>query len=219
MADEISEKAAARRRWIRLLTLGEVLGVAALIISGLTFWNSYSERRGAEAERVASRRHDAVRARTLILKAVVEKQGDRLALSAAGGQAIQGQTIRFPSALDVDPVDSTDPRIEAGWFADALKKARKAAGEEDRPHGDARLPIAITTRFTGDDGAMAESTALYDIGYGTDSSFLGGTAIRLRGLSMIGASTAKAAPARIDGLWTARHRAKAGAGSDDGNKK
>ena len=204
-----AEAAATRRRWLRLLTLGEVLGVAALVISGLTFWNSYAERRTAEADKVATEKHAAVKARTLILKATVEKNGDRLALSAAGGQAIQGQTISFPKALGVDPVDSTDPRIEESWFADGLKKARKEAGEAEHPHGDARLPIAITTRFTADDGAMAETTALYDVGYGTDSSFLGGTSIRLRGLSLIGPGSAKSAASRLDALWKARHPAKA----------
>jgi len=209
MADDISEAAAARRRRLRLLTLGEILAVAALVISGLTFWNSYDERRSSEADKAASERHEKVKARTLILKADVEKDGDRIDLSAAGGQAIQGQTIRFPKALGVDPVDSTDPRIEASWFADGLKKARKDAGDDGKPHGDARLPVAITTRFTADDGEMAETTALYDVGYGTSSSFLGGTAIRLRGLSLIGSGSAKTAAARIDAMWKARHPAKA----------
>lgn len=209
MAEDIIESAAERRRRLRLLTLGEVLAVAALVISGLTFWNSYSERRNAEEDKAATQKHDAVKARTLILKASVEKGGDRLELASAGGQAIQGQTIAFPAALGVDPVESTDPRIEASWFESGLKKARKAAGEDDRPHGDARLPIAITTRFTADDGDMTETTALYDIGYGTDSSFLGGTSVRLRGLSMLGGTSAKAAQSRIDALWKARHPAKA----------
>lgn len=207
-AEARAEAAAARRLRIRLLTLGEVIAVAALVISALTFWNSYDERRSAQADKAADAKHEAVKARTLILRSAVQKDGDRIELTAAGGQAIQSQTIAFPKALGVDPVDSTDPRIEADWFASGLKKARKAAGEEDRPHGDARLPIAITTRFTADDGDMAETTALYDVGYGTDSSFLGGTSIRLRGLSLIGRSTADAAAAKIDSLWKARHPAK-----------
>ena len=38
------------------------------------------------------------------------------------------------------------------------------------------------TRYTVD-GEVAEDVTLYDIGYGTSSSFLGGTSIKLRGLS------------------------------------
>ncbi|KRB86064.1 hypothetical protein ASE00_04805 [Sphingomonas sp. Root710] len=209
MAEDTSE-GAMRRRWIRWLTLAEILGVAALLISALTLWNNYSERRAIEASRSAEDRKADSRARTLVLKAVREKDGDRLTLSAAAAdQIIQGQTIAFPKALGVDPVDSTDPRIEARWFADGLKQARHDAGENERVRGDARLPVAITTRFTVN-GELAEDVTLYDIGYTTQSGgLLGGVDIKLRGLSLIGRSTAKAAPARIDALWKARHKGKA----------
>jgi len=205
MAEETSEAAAVRRRKLRLLTLAEVLGVSALVISGLTFWNSYSERRHTEEARVAESRAATTKARILVLRAETEKDGDRIALQATGNQVIQGQTIAFPKALGVDPVESTDPRIETSWFEDGLKKARKAAGEPEKPRGDARLPVAITTRFTVD-GEMAEDVTLYDVGYVTDSSFLGGTSIRLRGLSLIGRSSEKAASGRLDSLWKARHK-------------
>ena len=207
MAEESAEAAAERRRRLRWLTLAEVLGVSALIISGLTLWNSYSERRHSEEAQTAESRAEKVRARTLVLRAEVQKDGDWIELKATGDQVIQGQTITFPKALGVDPVDSTDPRIEASWFESGLKKARKLAGEPDRPRGDARLPVAITTRFTID-GNMAEDTTLYDVGYVTDGSFLGGTAIKLRGLSLIGRSSATAASGRLDALWQARHKEK-----------
>ncbi len=206
MADEDSkaqaaEAAAVRRRW---LTLGEVLAVAAVLISALTFWNSYSERSHSEAERVQEARHADRKARTLVLKATAEKDGDRLVIAALGDQAIQGQTIRFPAALSVDAVDSTTPRIEQDWFASGLKAAREAAGEKSENRGDQRLPIAITTRFYADD-ALVEDTAIYDVGYATEGHFLGGTSVRLRGLALIGHATPKAAQARIDALWKARH--------------
>ena len=204
MADQISD-AAMRRRWLRWLTLGEILGVAALVISGLTFWNSYSERRHSEVARTIEEKQASAKARTLILKAERDKDGERLTLTPAGDQVIQGQTIAFPKALGVDPIDSTDPRIEARWFAEGLKKARRAAGEDDKVRGDARVPVAITTRFTAN-GALAEDVTLYDVGYITENSLLGGTSIRLRGLSLIGRSTAKAVPARLDALWNTRHK-------------
>lgn len=207
MADDGSEAAAARRRRLRWLTLAEVLGVSALVISALTLWNSYSERRQSEEARTAESRAANARARTLVLRAEVQEDGDRLELRAADDQVIQGQTIAFPKALGVDPVDSTDPRLEASWFASGLKKARREAGEPERPRGDARVPVAITTRFTVD-GDVAEDVTLYDVGYVTDGSFLGGTSIRLRGLSLIGRSSAKAAQERIDALWAARHKGK-----------
>ncbi|MBD3761330.1 hypothetical protein [Rhizorhabdus sp.] len=203
MADE-SVEAAERRRRLRWLTLAEILGVSALVISGLTLWNNYSERRHSEETHNAESRAANIKARSLVLRSSVEKDGDRLALEATGNQVIQGQTIAFPKALGLDPVDSTDPRIEASWFEDGLKKARRAAGEEEKPRGDARVPVAITTRFTVD-GEVAEDVTLYDVGYGVSSSFLGGTSLRLRGISLIGRSPPEMAGARLDALWKARH--------------
>jgi hypothetical protein len=203
MADE-SERAARQRR-LRWLTLAEILGVAALLISALTLWNSYAERRQDQAAKRADQSQASARAHRLILRAKPDKDGSRLELSAADDQVIQGQTIAFPRALGLDPVDSTDPRIEARWFADGLKRALRDAGEKDKPRGDARLPVAITTRYTVD-GDMAEDVTLYDVGYVTDSSFLGGTAIRLHGLSLVGHADEKLAPARLDALWKARHQ-------------
>ena len=61
-----AEAAAIRRRWI---TLGEILAVAAVVISGLTFWNSYQERSSAEAEKAAAKQAKSQKAQTLILSA------------------------------------------------------------------------------------------------------------------------------------------------------
>jgi hypothetical protein len=198
---QAAEAAAVRRRW---LNLGEILAVVAVIISALTLWNSYSERSHSEADKAREAQHEVVKARTLVLKAAPGKNGDRLSISALGDQAIQGQTITFPTALGLNPVDSTDPRIEQGWFASGLKSARRAAGENDDAKGDHRLPVAITSRFYAN-GEMAEQTALYDIGYATEGHFLMGTTVRLRGLSLIGPASPKNARSHIDALWKARH--------------
>jgi hypothetical protein len=201
---QAAEAAAVRRRW---LNLGELLAVVAVIISALTLWNSYSERSHSEAEKAGEARDASTKARTLVLKAVPDRNGSRLAISALGDQAIQGQTITFPTALGVAPVDNTEPRIEQSWFTSGLKSARKAAGEDGDARGDHRLPVAITTRFYAD-GAVAEQSALYDIGYVAEGHFLMGTSIQLRGLSLIGPVHAKSAAARVDAIWKARHPAK-----------
>ena len=102
MADE-SEQAAIRRR-LRWLTLAEILGVAALLISALTLWNNYAERRSGELSKAAEQRQATARAHRLVLRASPDKDGERLTLAAAGAQVIQGQTIAFPKALGVDLV-------------------------------------------------------------------------------------------------------------------
>lgn len=196
---QAAEAAAIRRRWI---TLGEILAVAAVVISGLTFWNAYQERTSAEAERAESEREAEAVAGTVVLRPTVRDDGRQLALAPlSAGQAIQGMRVVFPSALGVDPVETVaDPRIEAGWFADALKAALEAAGREDQ-EGEARLPVAITTRFFAD-GKLQTDTAIYDIGYRLEERFLRGRAVRLAGLSLVERS---GAAGRLDQLWKQRY--------------
>ena len=190
-----AEAAAIRRRWI---TLGEVLAVAAVVISGLTFWNSYQERSSAEAEKAAEKQEKSAKARTLILSASVD--GRNLELAARDPeQAIQGQTITFPSALGVSAIDTVDPRIEAKWIEAA---ADKISGKAKRS-GDARLPIAITTRFLSG-GESYTDTAIYDVGYRVDEGLLDSD-VELLGLSLVERGTAKSAQPKLDALWKRRN--------------
>lgn len=191
---QAAEAAAIRRRWI---TLGEILAVAAVVISGLTFWNSYQERSSSEAERAAEKRAKSEKAQTLILSASVDGRHLRLA-ARDPEQAIQGQTIAFPSALGAKAVDTVDPRIEAGWIESAARKIRDAKGHS----GDARLPVAITTRFISG-GEDYTDTAIYDVGYRVDEGLLDSD-VELLGLSLVERGTAKNVQQRLDTLWKRR---------------
>ena len=200
---QAAEAAAIRRRWI---TLGEVLAVVAVAISGLTLWNSYSERTRAEAERQAEKEEAASRAATLVLRAERAEDGARLVLAPADpATVIQSQTFAFPSALGIDAVETVvEPRIEAEWIEDAVKKAARDAKEETS--GDRLLPVAITTRFTSG-GEMRSYTAIYDVGYGIEEGgFLEGSDVTLRGLSQVERVRANDAAIRLDALWKARQR-------------
>ena len=194
---DAAEAAAIRRRWI---TLGEVLAVAAVVISGLTFWNSYQERSSTQAERAAEKQEKSAKAQTLLLKA--SGRGNRLTLAPLDPeQAIQSQTIAFPVVLERKPIDTVDPRIEAGWIEDAAVKARKlGGGSEDS--GDARLPVAITSRFVRA-GKTYTDSAIYDVGYRLESGILDIDA-RLLGLSLVERVSASKAQARLDALWNSR---------------
>lgn len=209
--EERREAAAIRRRWI---TLGEILAVAAVLISGLTFWNSYSERTATEAERAnaeakqaAEERKEAALSQRIVLRAEARNEGRSLALSALDpGQAIQNLGIAFPSALEAGGVEAViEPRIEARWIEDAARAARRAEGKSGNEAGDRRLPVAITTRFVSG-GETFSDTTLYDIGYKVDSSLLGGTEVELRGLSHIERARASDARARLDAIWTSRRK-------------
>jgi hypothetical protein len=200
--EERREAAAIRRRWI---TLGEVLAVVGVIISGLALWNSYSERSATEAERAADKARESAVSHTLLLKAT--GSGKRLALVAHDPeQAIQSQTLLFPSALGVGAIDTViEPRIEAGWIKQAVRKAREAKAAGKKPAGDARLPVAIATRFASG-GESFTDTAIYDVGYkADDGGLLGGLDVELRGLSLVARVKPGQAQARLDAVWAARH--------------
>lgn len=190
-----AEAAAIRRRWI---TLGEMLAVAAVIISALTLYLNWTERSDSQAQKEAESIHAATRAATLTLGAEAAAKGARLDLKpVADDQQVLGQTIRFPAEFGIDPVETTgEARIEARWFEDSLKKARNKAGLPDDSRGDERLPVVITTRFLAD-GDEREDVALYDIGYTIKGRILGGHALDLRGLSLVRHVKADSAPSEL----------------------
>lgn len=200
---QAAEAAAIRRRW---LTLGEILAVVAVIISGLTFWNSYSERTSTEAERAAEKAEEkaasdkaAARSRTLVLTARVAEGGRRLTLRPTdAAQVIQSQTIRFPSALGAGAVDAVEPRIEAEW----VEEAAEEADAQKSGSGDLRIPVAITTEFVSG-GETFSDTGIYDVGYRLDTGLLD-TDVRLSGLSRIERAQAPSAQARLDAIWKSR---------------
>ncbi|MBV9931240.1 MAG: hypothetical protein JO013_09880 [Alphaproteobacteria bacterium] len=189
--------ARTRRRWI---TLGEVLAVIGVLISGLALWDSYSERRQSAAERAADKAKQSSVSHTLVLKAEGEGRLIRLVPHNAD-QAIQGQTILFPSAFGLGEIEATEPRIEAEW----VKRGLKAAHEKDaKVPGDARVPVAITTRFVAG-GESFTDTALYDVGYKESGGGLfGGTNVALKGVSLVGRVKPVQAQARVDAIWKAR---------------
>jgi hypothetical protein len=114
---------------------------------------------------------------------------------------VQSQTVRFPTALGVDPAETTgEPRIESSWFEAALKKAREKAGMPDDSRGDERLPMAITTQFLVD-GETHEEVAIYDLGYTITGRWLGGHSVTLRGLSLASHTKANGTQAKLDARW------------------
>ncbi|WP_404337680.1 hypothetical protein AB2M62_02980 [Sphingomonas sp. MMS12-HWE2-04] len=193
-----AEAAAIRRRWI---TLGEVLAVIAVLISGLTLWNSWSERSDSAAVKTADAQRATTRAATLVL--VAADAGERkLALKPVSAeQSVQSQKIAFPTSLGAPPAETTgEPRIEAEWFERGLKKARERADLPDNSRGDERLPVVITTRFLVD-GEPHEDVALYDIGYTISGRLIAGHSVTLRGLSLVSHVKSGDAQATLDARW------------------
>ena len=194
----MSEEPNRRRRVpVRWVTLGETVAIAAVVISGLGLYNSWNMRADTPEPATAATR--AVPARPLTLKAAVEEDGRRLALSPADGdQVIQSQTVAFPKALGAAAAETTgNPRIEAGWVDGALVRA-SAGGAATA--GDLRLPILVTTRYI-EGGEERTDQSLYQLRYTlTDGGLFGGRHVRLRGLSLSQRGV-KDGQARLDRMW------------------
>lgn len=192
------EAAKIRRRWI---TLGELLAVAAVLISALTLYLNWADKKDERAQQAAEGSKASARAARLVLNA--QADGDsRLALKPTDpDQVVQSQTVHFPKALGIAPVNTTgEPRIEAGWFEDALKKARNAAKLPDDSIGDEKLPVTIVTQFVVN-GDTHQDMAIYDIGYGIAGKWLSGHHLTLRGLSLVSHAQEASAQAQIDARW------------------
>ncbi len=197
-AKERAEAAKVRRRWV---TLGEALGVAAVLISGLTLWNSWTDRRETRAEKAATEQRASAKVAKLVLVAANGGKQTLALKPAASEQSVQSQTILFPTALGVSPAATTgEPRIEGAWFEHALVKAREAAGLPDNSRGDERVPVAIVTQFLAD-GDPHEDVALYDVGYTITGNFIAGHSVSLRGISLVAKVKRGQAQARLDARW------------------
>ena len=196
MTQSPAEAAKQRRRWI---SIGETIGILALIISGISLWESHQDR---VETRAAAAKVAPTAVAPLVLTARSEDDGSVLRLASPGSdRVIQTQTIVFPKALGVAGVETVgNPRIEAGWFASGL---RDALGD-DRKAG--RLPIGIVTRYT-DNGIERIDTAIYDIGHGWRSRLLAPAVPVLEGITLV---TRKPGDiqASVDARWVRAHKAK-----------
>jgi hypothetical protein len=191
--------AAPRRRQGFWLTVSEIVGVLALVIAGLNFWES----RRQHAEDVAKEQARIQAAVAFVAVGEADAEGRAIDLKPLKSvQAIQSERYDFPREILDHPVDITAerPRIQADWIAGGLKRALDAA--HARSTGEARLPVAIETSYV-EEGDTHSDVSLYRIGFAWKRGFLGGWQIRLQGIALyrrnLDGDPVKAADAR----WTA----------------
>ncbi|MGZ6019855.1 MAG: hypothetical protein ACXWKO_14400 [Phenylobacterium sp.] len=202
----MSETPSERKRRLRFLTVAELVGIAALAIAALGYWDSHRERTLTERERAAEAQEKKAEARagalklTFLITGSPEGEGDRLKLSSVHPeQVIQTQALTFPSEIRGDAVQTTgNPRIEAGWIEGGVTKAEHARGGKGR---SGRLPVAIVTTFI-EDGQTKTDTALYQLGYSAHSRVLRSDKVELEGLSLIRHGVGGDAQAAVDAVWT-----------------
>ncbi len=162
------------------LTVGEVVGVLALAIAGLNYWEGHRDH----LEAVRQQRAQVQAATAFVATGEADGRGRVINLRPLkAGQAIQSQRYRFPADVRSDPIEMTAerPKIEVDWLAEGVKHALEAA--QAKSSGEARVPVVIETVYV-EDGDTHADVSLYQVGFAWKHAFIGGWQIRLRGLSL-----------------------------------
>jgi len=172
-----AEQKRQRRFW---LTVSEVVGVLALGVAGLNFWESHHEH-------VAAEHHEAAQAQAqaaFVMTGVADAAGEKIMIDPLkSAQAIQSQRYVFPAAIlnHEMEVSAAQPQIDAAWIAAGLRKSLDAAHVKDA--GEARLPVGVITTYV-EDGDTRTDSSIYLVGYAYHPKFLAGMKITLQGLSL-----------------------------------
>ena len=212
MSQEPPRKKRLPFRW---LSLAELVGILALVIAGLGYWDAHRERAQTDQQRAAAERErkDEARAGALklafLLTGTPDGDGTRLRLASAHPeQVIQTQSLSFPRDMRDDAVQTTgNPRIEAGWFDAALARAqhvRPAHTGADGAHRG-RLPVGIVTVYI-QDGQTRTDRAVYLLGYSLHPRVLRADRVELEGLSLVRRAVGEDPQAAVDGLWARQAR-------------
>ena len=200
-----------RRLPLRWLTLAELVGLVAVVIAGLGYWDSHRERTSEARERVTAERErkaeEQARARagalkqTFLMTATPQGSGDWLRMSSVHAeQVIQTQSLTFPTEVRADAIETTgNPRIESGWLEAGLAKAEKVRGRGGKDIRG-RLPVGVVTVYI-EDGQTKTDRALYLLGFSLHPRVLRADRVELEGLSLVRRGVGEDVQAAVDGIW------------------
>jgi hypothetical protein len=192
-----------RRRQGFWLTVGEIVGVLALGVAGLNYWDSHQQH--AEEEKRAQAHTQAAVAFVAVGEA--DREGRTVALRPLkSAQAIQSQRYTFPKDVLDRPVEiaADKPRIQADWVASGLKRALEAA--HAKGEGSARVPVLIDTTYV-EDGDTRTDLSLYQLGFSWKKTFLSGRQVRLEGLALAKRHPSADAATQMETRWGAAKKA------------
>src|SRR5437764_7978751 len=202
MAETDPATARPRRGQGLWLTAGEIVGVLALIVAGLNYWESRSQH-VEDSRRLAAQS----RAATAFVATGEVGDGGRAVIlrPLKAGQAIQSQRYDFPD--DVRPgaleITAERPRIQLDWLALGLKHALEAG--HARSSGEARVPVAIETTYV-EDGDTRSDVSLYVVGFSWKHEFLAGRQIRLTGIALSRRGLGGDGPNIVESAWSGAKR-------------
>ena len=204
----MSDMPAARKKRIRLwITLSELVGVLALLIAGLNFWDSHRQRsldarREAVADRVASGRS------AFIMRAEMEGQGARLTFEPLNAsQAIQSERYVFPDAVlgHEMEVSAARPQVDLGWIEGGLQDEVAGARKIGAPaSGEASIPMGVIATYA-ENGDLRTDQSIYHLGYAWRSRLFGRPRLALQGVSLIRRSVPGDLKRSVQAAWTREH--------------
>jgi hypothetical protein len=204
MADNLSSKP-KRRLPFRWLSLAELVGILAVVIAALGYWDTHHDRTLSEKERAAAERQHQAEVKagavkpSFLMTGAPDAGGERVRLASVhGDQVIQTQALTFPSEIRGDGVETTgNPRIEAGWIEGGLDKARHARKTKVE---QGRIPIGVTTVYM-EDGQAKTDNAVYLLGYSAHPRVLRGDKVELEGLSLMRRGVGEDVQKAVDAAW------------------
>ncbi len=188
-----------RRVWI---TIGELVGVLALVIAGLNFWQAHQQY--LAAQKTAQTQAQARSA--FVMAGVADRTGDRIDIRPLNpDQAIQNQTYVFPGTLADHPIKltATQPRLERSWIEKGLRAA--LAADHAPPTGEGVAPVVVVTTYVQDGDTYTDSGSLYEVGYAWRSTLFGGRKITLEGLALSKRGVKGDPGAEVNGVWRSDH--------------
>jgi hypothetical protein len=159
-----------RRRWINL---GEVIALAALIVSAVGVWIAWKSSNEDKPTRVVEQRS----AVPLALRGSADDDGRTLTIMPADpAHALEGLTVTIRGAAPIDV--GSDGRLSAGDVESALKGREKEA--KDVSHS---VPVRIAARYV-EMGKDRRGGGNYVLRYKWEGGGLfGGRSLHLIGLS------------------------------------
>lgn len=158
----------ARRRWV---TFGEIIALAALIVSGFGAWISWKGTTQDKPTTVVEKRQ----AIPLTLRGKAESDGRTLVIAPVEpSHALESLTVTIRGASPIEI--GSDGELDAGSVEAALK-------DRDEDKGAHSVPVRIAARYV-EAGADRRGGGAYVLRYRWDGGGLfGGKSLRLSGLT------------------------------------
>ena len=165
----MTETPTERRRRLRLLTIGEVIAVIGLAISGLALWNSWDEGKG-DKPAIAVEKQRSV---PIALRGKVDDAGKALILSPVeAGHALDSATLTAAGkSLEI----GSDGRVSAADLEKLVDAPRK-----DAPRAGSQ-PITVQVRYI-EAGTDKTGSGHYRLSYRwEDGGLFHGRSLRVTG--------------------------------------